>query len=104
MTNQLVNQVKRKGKYRVELAANVIMIIIIGCGAALFYVGSLIVVVTAFGNKKYAYGVLSLLFFPLSIAYCLQYRKEGAYASKYLISGALLVVVTFGLANLFYQF
>ncbi|MFT6805363.1 MAG: hypothetical protein ACJAWT_000760 [Glaciecola sp.] len=87
-----------------ELAVNVIIIILVGIGAALFFVGSLIVVVTAFGHKQYAYGVLSLLFFPLSIAYCLQYRKEGAYASKFLISGALLVAVTFGLANLFYQF
>lgn len=87
-----------------ELAVNVIIIILIGIGAALFYVGSLIVVVTAFGHKKYAYGVLSLLLFPLSIAYCLQYRKEGAYASKYLISGTLLVAVTYGLAILFYQF
>ncbi|MFT6087344.1 MAG: hypothetical protein ACI9UD_002433 [Glaciecola sp.] len=87
-----------------ELAVNVIIIILVGIGAALFFVGSLIVVVTAFGHKQYAYGVLSLLFFPLSIAYCLQYRKEGAYASKFLISGALLVAVTFGLANLFYKF
>jgi len=87
----------------VELAVNVIIIILVGIGAALFFVGSLIVVVTAFGHKQYAYGVLSLLFFPLSIAYCLQYRKEGAYASKFLISGALLVAVTFGLANLFYK-
>lgn len=86
-----------------ELAVNVIIIILVGIGAALFFVGSLIVVVTAFGHKQYAYGVLSLLFFPLSIAYCLQYRKEGAYASKFLISGALLVAVTFGLANLFYK-
>ncbi len=87
-----------------ELAVNVIIIILVGIGAALFFVGSLIVVVTAFGHKQYAYGVLSLVFFPLSIAYCLQYRKEGAYASKFLISGALLVAVTFGLANLFYKF
>lgn len=86
-----------------ELAVNVIIIILVGIGAALFFVGSLIVVVTAFGHKQYAYGVLSLLFFPLSIAYCLQYRKEGAYASKFLISGAFLVAVTFGLANLFYK-
>lgn len=86
-----------------ELAVNVIIIILVGIGTALFFVGSLIVVVTAFGHKQYAYGVLSLLFFPLSIAYCLQYRKEGAYASKFLISGAFLVAVTFGLANLFYK-
>nr|WP_297348814.1 hypothetical protein [uncultured Glaciecola sp.] len=86
-----------------ELAVNVIIIILIGIGAALFFVGSLIVVVTAFGHKQYAYGVLSLLFFPLSVAYCLQYRKEGAYASKFLISGTLLVAMTFGLANLFYK-
>lgn len=86
-----------------ELAVNVIIIILVGIGAALFFVGSLIVVVTAFGHKQYAYGVLSLIFFPLSIAYCLQYRKEGAYASKFLISGAFLVAVTFGLANLFYK-
>ncbi|MFB0912661.1 MAG: hypothetical protein QMA97_05740 [Glaciecola sp.] len=86
-----------------ELAVNVIIIILVGTGAALFFVGSLIVVVTAFGHKQYAYGVLSLLFFPLSIAYCLQYRKKGAYASKFLIGGALLVAVTFGLANLFYK-
>lgn len=86
-----------------ELAVNVIIIILVGIGTALFFVGSLIVVVTAFGHKQYAYGILSLLFFPLSIAYCLQYRKEGAYASKFLISGAFLVAVTFGLANLFYK-
>ncbi len=87
-----------------ELAANVILIILIGTGAALFFVGSLIVVVTAFGHKQYVYGVLSLLFFPLSIAYCVQYREKGAYASKFLISGVLLVAVSYGLANLFYKF
>lgn len=87
-----------------ELAANVILIILIGIGAALFFVGSLIVVVTAFGHKQYAYGVLSLLFFPLSIAYCVQYREKGAYASKFLISGVLLVALAYGLAILFYKF
>jgi len=88
----------------VELAANVILIMLIGTGAALFFVGSLIVVVTAFGHKQYAYGVLSLLFFPLSIAYCVQYREKGAYASKFLISGVLLVAVSYGFAQLFYTF
>ena len=87
-----------------ELAANVIMIMLVGIGAALFVVGSLIVAVTAFGNKHYIYGALALLFFPLSIAYCLQYREQGAYASKYLISGSLVIAIAFGLANLFYTF
>ena len=67
-----------------ELAANVILIILIGIGAALFFVGSLIVVVTAFGHK--------------------QYREKGAYASKFLISGVLLVAISYGLATLFYKF
>jgi len=88
----------------VELAANVILIILIGIGAALFFVGSLIVVVTAFGHKQYAYGVLALLFFPLSIAYCLQYREKGAYAAKFLISGVLLIAASYALATLFYKF
>lgn len=87
-----------------ELAVNVILIMLTGVGIALFYVGSLIVVVTAFGHKQYAYGVLSLLFFPISIAYCLQYRDNGAYASKFLISGAIIVLFAFVLAKLFYTF
>lgn len=87
-----------------ELAATVILIILIGTGAALFFVGSLVVVVTAFGHKQYVYGVLSLLFFPFSIAYCVQHREKGAYASKFLISGLLLVAVSYGLATLFYKF
>jgi hypothetical protein len=86
-----------------ELAVNVIMIILAGIGAALFYVGSLIAAVTAFRHKQYAYGALSLLIFPVSIAYCLHYRDKGAYAAKLLLSGALLVLISLGLAVLFYS-
>jgi hypothetical protein len=85
-----------------ELAVNVIMIMFAGIGAALFYVGSLIAAVTAFRHKQYVYGALSLLFFPVSIAYCLQYTNKGTYAAKFLLGGALLMLIAFGLAKLFY--
>lgn len=85
-----------------ELTVNVILIILVGCGAALFFVGSLIAAVTALRHKQYVYGALTLIFFPISIAYCLQYRSKAAYPAKLLLTGAFLALISFALAKLFY--
>lgn len=87
-----------------DLAVNVILIMLFGTGAALFYVGSLIVVVTAFGKKQYAFGAITLLLPPISVVYCIVHKKEGKYASKFLLGGAVMMLCSYILAISFHQF
>jgi hypothetical protein len=86
-----------------DLAVNVILIMLFGTGAALFYVGSLIVVVTSFGKQQYAFGALSLLLPPLSVVYCLVHRQDGKYASRYLLGGAVIMIIAYIVAVFFHK-
>ncbi|WP_221628223.1 hypothetical protein [Teredinibacter franksiae] len=63
-------------------------------GLALILVGVLMTLLTALGNKRYAYGVLIFLCFPAAFVYCIQHRSESGYPSRLLYPGAALALIT----------
>ena len=63
-------------------------------GATLLFVGSVISMVTAFGNKQYFMGMLLLLFFPASLLYCALNWKLATYPGKLVYTGGVLVVAS----------
>jgi uncharacterized MAPEG superfamily protein len=72
-----------------------IMAMVIGSvGATLLFVGSLISMLTAFGNKQYFMGILLALFFPASLIYCALNWKRTAYPRKLVYTGGVLLVAS----------
>jgi len=63
-------------------------------GIALMFVGVLMTLLTALGNRHYIYGALSFLLFPVALAYCFQYRKEASYPAKLLFPGTAIALIT----------
>ncbi|MBF7074563.1 hypothetical protein ISG33_14250 [Glaciecola sp. MH2013] len=86
-----------------DLALNVILIMLFGIGAAMFYVGSLIAVVTAFGKKQYAFGAITLLLPPFAVIYCLVYKQSANYPARFLLGGTLMMALAYILAISFHR-
>ena len=72
-----------------------ITVIVVGIGITLFFVGSLIAVLTALGNKQYVFGIATLLFFPLSLIYCALNWSKAAYPGKMVYGGAALCLLSY---------
>lgn len=66
-------------------------------GIALLFVGILMAVLIALGNKQYIYGVAIFLFFPVGYFWCLKNRPQANYAATLLLSGGVLFALFFGL-------
>jgi hypothetical protein len=71
----------------------VIITILIGIGLTFLFVGALFTIVSAFGNKRKFWGIISVLIPPLILAYVILYWQETAYPRKYLLSGSALVII-----------
>jgi hypothetical protein len=70
-----------------------VMAMVIGSiGATMLFVGSVISMATAFGNRQYFMGILLLLFFPASLLYCALNRDKAAYPGKLVYTGAVLLI------------
>ena len=70
-----------------------VMAMVIGSiGATMLFVGSVISMVTAFGNRQYFMGILLFLFFPASLLYCALNRDRAAYPGKLVYTGAVMLV------------
>lgn len=76
-----------------ESAVLVAAIVLGSVGATLLFVGSVISMLTAFGNKQYFMGILMALFFPASLIYCALNREKTAYPGKLVYTGAALLAV-----------
>lgn len=84
-------------------------------GLALVFVGVLMVLLTALGNKQYVYGALFFILFivpmvlgrssprmgfllilviPIALIYCYKHRKATSYAIKLLLPGVAISTVT----------
>ena len=75
-------------------SAVLILAMIVGSvGATLLFVGSVISMLTAFGNKQYFMGILMALFFPASLIYCALNWKRAAYPGKLVYTGGALLAV-----------
>jgi len=66
-------------------------------GIGLLFVGTLMTMLVALGNKHYVWGILSLVFFPCAFGYCAVDRENTGYAQKLLIPGLLLLLMFLGL-------
>jgi endonuclease/exonuclease/phosphatase (EEP) superfamily protein YafD len=63
-----------------------------GIGITLYFVGALITVASAFGEKRILWGVVCILVLPLAILYCVLYWDETQYQRKYLLGGMALML------------
>lgn len=70
-----------------------VAVILGGTGLALLFVGILIAVLVALGNKHYISGIAMFIFFPYMYVYFLRERINTAYAQKLAWPGTLLVSV-----------
>ncbi|MDH5206701.1 MAG: hypothetical protein OEY75_12445 [Hylemonella sp.] len=69
-----------------------ILVLIAAVGAAIFFVGLLVAVVTTAGLDK-RWGFASMLLPPLAIVFCLRHPKQTRYALKLLAAGVALVLL-----------
>jgi len=70
-----------------------VMAMVIGSiGATMLFVGSVISMAMAFGNRQYFMGILLFLFFPASLFYCALNRDRAAYPGKLVFTGAALLI------------
>ena len=82
----------------------ILLLFLASSGIALLFVGVLMSMLVAFGNKQYGYGIAQLLFFPVAIVYCAIYRKERAsYAARLVFGGLALLAVGALLGLAFYH-
>lgn len=76
---------------------NVILITVAGVvgatGVGLLFVGMLMAMLIALGNKHYVSGVLIFVFFPFAYFYCFKHKENGRYAAKILYPGIILFTV-----------
>jgi len=61
-------------------------------GLALLFVGTLMAILVALGNKHFVYGVLIFVFFPVAFIYAIRYRDKSDYAGKLLGLGLILIL------------
>lgn len=66
-------------------------------GVALIFVGVLMAILIALGNKHYLYALIIFLFFPAAFVFGFQYRKDSDYSVKLLSLGLAAFTVFFAL-------
>lgn len=66
-------------------------------GIGLVFVGMLMAVLTALGNRHYVFGIAIFLFFPVALIYGYLNRENAAYAMKLFVPGLFLLALFFGL-------
>ena len=76
-----------------DSAVLIVAMVLGSVGATLLFVGSVISMLTAFGNKQYFMGILMALFFPASLIYCALNWKKSAYPGKLVYTGVALLAV-----------
>ncbi len=102
----------------------IVLTIFLAIGISLLFVGALMTLLTAMGNKHYVYGSLLFLFFivpmfmarryhwlgaltsvviPLVLLYCHLHPKQTAYARKLFIPGLIVTVLTGAAGAALYQ-
>lgn len=69
--------------------------ILLALGLMFILVGSLVSIVTAFGNKQHVFGVFSILLTPLCLVYCILNWDKASYPGKMLIGGWALAIAGF---------
>lgn len=70
----------------------VLGVLILSVGLALWFVGSLVALLTALGNKQWAWGIGMLCFLPSSIAYCWIQRDVTDWPRKLVSIGGAMVL------------
>ncbi len=60
-------------------------------GLSMLFVGYLVGVATALGNKNYFFGISSIVFVPVALIYCLCFWEKAAYPGKLMLGGLALL-------------
>jgi len=63
-------------------------------GVALIFVGVLVCILTAAGNKHYGFAAAIFACFPLAYVYCYQHQNYCHYPRRLLVWGYLLAIPT----------
>lgn len=71
----------------------VLSVLILSVGLALFFVGSLLSLITALGNRQWYWGIGMLCFLPSSIVYCWVQGDIAAWPRKLVSIGGVLFLV-----------
>jgi len=63
-------------------------------GGAVAFVGYLLSLLTALGNKQYAFGISMLILFPISVVYCAFNWDKASHPGKLLIGGLSTMILS----------
>jgi hypothetical protein len=80
----------------------VVAVLVLSVGLTLWFVGSLVAVLTALGNKQWFWGIGMLCFLPSSVVYCWGQREIATWPRK-LVSIGWALVLADALAVLLWQ-
>ncbi|AZN36467.1 hypothetical protein [Iodobacter ciconiae] len=73
-----------------------LLVIVFSIGVALCFVGLMVSLMTALGNKNWFWAAGMLLAFPLAAVFCLRRWQMAAWPGKMLLSGMGLLVFPIG--------
>lgn len=71
-----------------------IITVVAAIGAALFFVGTLFSLITALGNKHYIFGIMTLIFMPISMLYCALNWDKASFPGRLVFTGGGLLLVS----------
>ena len=77
-----------------------LVVLILSVGLTLWFVGSLVALITALGNRQWFWGIGMLCFLPSSVVYCWVQRDIAAWPRKlvsigwaFVLAGALVFLL-----------
>jgi hypothetical protein len=73
-----------------------LLVIVFSIGVALCFVGLMVSLMTALGNKNWLWAAGMLAVFPMAAVYCLRRWQIAAWPGKMLLSGMGLLILPIG--------
>lgn len=80
-------------------ATIVISLLLLSSGVSMAFVGLIVALLTAFGNRQYGFGIGMAIFAPLALVYCVLNRDKTAWGAKLLYGGVTLALLGVLLVN-----
>lgn len=77
------------------------LVVLAAIGASLYFVGFLVALATALGNRRWWWAIGMVLCLPLAIVYCLCNRALAAWPLKLLTAGFAALLLAAALSALF---
>lgn len=77
------------------------LVVLVAIGASLYFVGFLVALATALGNRRWWWGISMVIFLPLAIVFCWCNRALAAWPLKLLLTGFATLLLAAVLAGVF---